>query len=54
MYEGSLVGTRGHPELYQIRSLVNFEKSGKFNIARNGNQGGPWEFYLLKDGFPTF
>ena len=43
--EGRLVGTGGQPGLYRIGSLVNFERSGKFNVSRNGKQGGAWEFH---------
>ena len=39
--EGSLVGTGGQTSLYLIRSLVNLERYGKFNVAKKGSRGGP-------------
>ena len=38
--EGNLVGMGGQAGEFLIRSLINLDKSGKFNVAKNGIFGG--------------
>ena len=37
MSDGNLVGTGGHKGSCLTGSFINFDKSGKFNVARNGS-----------------
>ena len=39
MSEGSLVGTGGHKGSCLTGSFINFDKSGKFKVARKGSLG---------------
>ena len=39
MSEGSLVGTGGHKGSCLTKSFINFDKSGKFKVARKGSFG---------------
>ena len=39
MSDGNLVGTGGYEGSCLTRSVINFEKSDKFNVARKGRLG---------------
>ena len=39
MSDGNLVGTGGHEGSCLIGSFINFDKYGKFNVARKGSLG---------------
>ena len=39
MSDGNLVGTGGHEGSCLTGSFINFDKSGKFNVARKGSLG---------------
>ena len=39
MFDGNLVGTSGHEGSFLTGSFINFEKYGKFNVARKGILG---------------
>ena len=39
MSEGNLVGTGGQEGSCLTKSFINLDKSGKFNVARNGSLG---------------
>ena len=47
MSDGNLVGTGGHKGSCLTRSFINFDKSGKFKVARNGSLGRTGEPNVL-------
>lgn len=54
MFDGILVGIGGQARLYRTRSLVNFERSGKLRVSRNGKKNKSMGFQALGLGFQKF
>ena len=48
MSDGSFVGIGGQASECRIRSFINFDRSDKFKVARNGILGGgtTFQFYV--------